>query len=328
MDYFKRIFNIFINGDFSDEGKQAFNKWLVDEDFSEEKNRILDELWINTEADADSSIRRSWKTFKRNALINKDNDRIKLLRIWQSAAAVLLLLTISILFYTYQLNNKENFTDLIEQYTPVSTTERLILSDGSEVYLNSGSLLLYPEKFAGNSRSVYLSGEANFKVKEDKDKPFIVKTNDFKVTVLGTEFDLLAYPEDSIVSVTLLSGSVEASYNNLNEKTVLTPNKQLVYNKKSRNSFVHSPNIEDVTAWQRGELIFKGTTLGEVIKVLRHKYPYDFVYHDERFIDDKYTFKFKDDAPLKEVMEIISQVVGYIEYNIESDKCYIEPKRR
>ena len=327
MDYFKRTIDFFTKGNFSEQGKQSFNKWIADDENSEKKERALHELWNSTEVNAYNDTKKSWKTFRRNVIEGNKSGRLKQLRLWQAAVAVLLLITISVLYFTYQFNSVDNYTDLIEQYIPVSETEYLVLSDGSEVHLNSGSLLIYPEKFTGDSRNVYLSGEANFKIKEDKEKPFIVKSNDIKVTVLGTEFDILAYPEDSLVSVTLLSGCVEASYKDLNENRILSPNQQLVYNKVSGLSYVHNPNIEDVTAWQRGELIFKGTTLNEVIKVLRRKYPYDFVYNESYFTNDKYTFKFKDNAPLTEVMEVIFQVVGYIDYQIDDDTCYIKFKK-
>ena len=81
--------------------------------------------------------------------------------------------------------------------------------------LNSRSTLLYPEQFAGKTRSVYLIGEANFQVKPDEKHPFIVKANDFQITALGTEFNVNAYPENNELIATLLEGSVKVEFNNL-----------------------------------------------------------------------------------------------------------------
>ncbi|WP_294082713.1 FecR family protein [Proteiniphilum sp. UBA5384] len=323
MDYFKRIIDFFTRGKFSESGMQAFYEWLSDEAYSEEKDQTLKAFWDQTYHKADAKTRESWKTFRRKAGMKDKTPHIRV-RIWQSAAAVLLVISLSAVYTAYKFHENSSSIDLIEQYVPVATTDRVVLPDGSEVHLNSGSMLLYPEEFTGNSRSVYLSGEANFKVKQNKEKPFIIKSNDFRVTVLGTEFDMLAYPEDSLVRVTLFTGSIEASYNNLDEHTILTPNQQLVYNKISGASYIHHPDIEDVTAWQRGEIVFKGTTLNEIITVLKRKYPYEFVYYPEQLSNDTYTFRFKDDAPVKEVMEIISQVVGYIRYRIVDNTCFIE----
>lgn len=121
--------------------------------------------------------------------------------------------------------------------------------------LNSKSILLYPEKFTGETRSVYLIGEANFKVKPDKKHPFIVKANDYQVTALGTEFNVNAYPENSELMATLLEGSVKVEFNNLLSNIILKPNEQLVYDKHTKAHNLRMPEIDDVTAWQRGELV-------------------------------------------------------------------------
>lgn len=364
MDYFKRIIEIFTSDDFSESGQRAFWKWLSDEEHTDKKTEALRQQWERSSSyKADASTRASWNLFRVKAgqaalrdkaarramdetgsndasISNSVHDsrnvtdyenpqsgmrRQKVgLRLWQSAAAVLLVMTVSSLYIAYKANQNYTSDNLLEEYVPVAATERVVLPDGSEVHLNSRSTLLYPRKFSRKNRSVYLSGEANFKVKEDKKRPFIVKSNDIRVTVLGTEFDLLAYPEDSLVKVTLLSGKVEAAFNNLQGSAVLEPNRQLVYNRNSRGSDIVRPDMESVTAWQRGEIVFKGTTLAEIVTVLERKYPYDFVYHDNLFRDDTYTFRFKDDAPLEEVMEIISNVVRYIDFRINDDTCFIE----
>ncbi len=328
MNYFKRIIDLFTAGEFSEAGKRAFFRWLAEEEHSGEKDRMLKELWDQSGHKADAKTRNSWEAFRKKAGLQEKMPRIQRVKVWQTVAAVLLVISLSAIYTTYRTKRDVSSAGLLEQYVPVAVTERLVLPDGSEVHLNSGSLLLYPEEFTGKSRSVYLSGEANFKVRPDKKRPFVVKSNDFQVTVLGTEFDLLAYPGDSLVRVTLLSGTVEATYNNLDKHTVLSPNQQLVYNKISGSSCINYPDIEDVTAWQRGEIIFKGTTLSEIITVLKRKYPYQFIYHEERFSNDTYTFRFKEDAPLEEVMEIITQVAGYIRYNIVNDTCFIETRIR
>ena len=104
---------------------------------------------------------------------------------------------------------------MIENYTPVADLHQVILPDGTEVILNSKTTLLYPEQFRGDTRSVYLIGEADFKVKPDKEHPFIVKSNGFQVTALGTEFNVEAYADDACLPATLLSGSVRVEFNNL-----------------------------------------------------------------------------------------------------------------
>lgn len=199
----------------------------------------------------------------------------------------------------------------------------LTLPDGTKVQLNSKSTLLYPHEFTGDSRSVFLLGEANFKVKPDKKRPFIVKSNDLQITALGTEFNVSAYPESQEIATTLISGSIHVDYNNLTTSVILHPNEQFAYNRNNKKYDLSNPDMDDVTAWQRGELVLQKMTLTDIINVLERKYPYAFVYSIKNLKNDRFSFRFKDNAPLEEVMEIIVNVVGQMDYRIVEDKCYL-----
>ena len=100
----------------------------------------------------------------------------------------------------------------------------ITLPDGTQVLINSQSTLLYPQQFKGDTRCVYLVGEAGFKVKRDEEHPFIVKSSDFQVTALGTEFNVTAYPDEEEVTATLISGKVLVEYNNQQGQEILKPN--------------------------------------------------------------------------------------------------------
>lgn len=193
--------------------------------------------------------------------------------------------------------------------------------------LNSKSTLLYPEQFTGATRSVYLIGEANFKVKPDKKHPFIVKANDYQVTALGTEFNVNAYPESNELIATLLEGCVKVEFNNLMSNVILKPNEQLIYNKQTKEHNLRLPEISDVTAWQRGELVFSNMHLEDIFTNLERKFPYAFVYSLHSMKKNTYSFRFRNQATLEEVMEIISQVVGDVNYVIKGNKCYVTNKK-
>ncbi len=322
MNYFNRIIELFTTHDVPEPDKNAFYRWITDEKHADKKTRAMKDVWRSSTAKKTSGTLASFNSVKEKAGIPATRKTIPLLRIWQAAAAVLLIISISSLYLYFSKENR-NMLGLIEQYVPVAEMRQLTLPDGSEVQLNSGSVLFYPKSFDGKSRSVYLTGEANFKVKRDTRKPFIVKSTDFQVTVLGTEFDISAYPEDSIVSATVLSGSVKVEYDNLRSEVVLEPGRQLAYNKHSHQHNLDYPDMQDVTAWQRGELVFKGSTLRDIITVLERKYPYTFTYSLGRLTSDQYTFRFGEKDTLPEVMDIITRVVGNLSYKIENNTCYI-----
>ncbi|MDR2815960.1 MAG: FecR domain-containing protein, partial [Proteiniphilum sp.] len=300
-DYFKKIIELFVRSDVSTSSQNEFYRWLTGDKFSLEKEKALRGLWDampeNKPAEVSPETQQSLKDVYKKIERCQRKTGIRPLRFWQISAACLLVALIST-FYIVSNSTPANI-DLIELYVPTAEITHLTLPDGTQVQMNSNATLLYPEQFTGESRSVYLIGEANFKVAKNEKQPFIVKSNDFQVTALGTEFNMQVYPNDSILSTTLLKGSVEVRFNNLATAQVLKPSEQLTYNKYTKKETISHPNIEDVTAWQRGELVFRSVTLKEIFTVLERKYPYTFVYSLNTLKDDKYMFCFKNKTSLQ-----------------------------
>ena len=209
---------------------------------------------------------------------------------------------------------------------PLGGEFNLQLSDNTRVHLNSGSSLRYPIRFAGDIREVFLTGEGFFEVTKDEVRPFVVKTGEVDVRVLGTSFNVNAYPENSELMATLLEGSVKVEFNNLLSNIILKPNEQLVYDKHTKAHNLRMPEIDDVTAWQRGELVFSNMYLEDIFTSLERKFPYAFVYSLHSLKKNTYSFRFSKQANLEEVMKIISQVVGNVNYVIKGNKCYVTSK--
>ena len=307
--------------------QQDFYKWLVDEEHTVEKDEALQKLWDDAHKRGTAAdMQESYELLKKNAGIPSVPRKrtIRPIHIWQAVAAVLFIVAASSVYLS--TIGKDTEANLIQQYIPTAEIRTLTLPDGTQVQLNSQSTLLYPQNFTGKDRSVFLIGEANFKVKPDKRHPFIVKSNDFQVTALGTEFNVSAYPENPVLAATLISGSVLVEYNDLKSQVILKPNEQLAYNKDTRRHCLDNPDMKEVTAWQRGELVFREMSVKDIITVLERKYPYTFEYQLKNLKEDKYSFRFKDRAPLSEVMDIIVSVVGQMDYKIKGDHCYLISK--
>ena len=211
---------------------------------------------------------------------------------------------------------------------PRGETFKVVLSEGTEVFLNSDSRLAYPTVFKGKERVVSLEGEAYFKVAKDAAHPFIVKSGNLQVRVLGTEFNVSAYPEEEEVTATLISGKVLVEYNGLKEQEILKPNEQLAYNKHTRLGSVTYPDMQDVTAWQRGEIVFRSMTMEEIFTRLERKYPYTFVYSFHSLKSDRFNLTFGQNASIEEVMDIIARVTGNLDYKIVGDKCYLTVRHK
>ena len=326
-NYFQKIITLFTGNDYPESTQQDFYKWQVDEEHTVEKDEALQKLWDDAHKRGTAAdMQESYELLKKNAGIPSVPRKrtIRPIHIWQAVAAVLFIVAASSVYLS--TIGKDTEANLIQQYIPTAEIRTLTLPDGTQVQLNSQSTLLYPQNFTGKDRSVFLIGEANFKVKPDKKHPFIVKSNDFQVTALGTEFNVSAYPENPVLAATLISGSVLVEYNDLKSQVILKPNEQLAYNKDTRRHCLDNPDMKEVTAWQRGELVFREMSVKDIITVLERKYPYTFEYQLKNLKEDKYSFRFKDRAPLSEVMDIIVSVVGQMDYKIKEDHCYLISK--
>lgn len=328
-NYFQKILTLFTRYSYSANTEQHFYRWLTNSDHENEKIKALKELFAEAQNMGEvENLEKSLSKWKINngiapILPHKESGRKLHFGLWQSAATVLLIISLSLGYLLYQVENTE--TDLVQQFIPTAEMKNILLPDGSQVQINSQSTLLYPRQFTGQTRSVYLIGEANFKVKPDKHHPFVVKSGDFQITALGTEFNVTAYA-DKDISTTLLSGRILVQYDNMSQQVILSPNQQFSFDKKSRKSYLNYPDIDDVTAWQRGELVFRQTTVSDIIRVLERKYNYKFIYSLHDLKNDRFSFRFRDDASLTEVMDVIVDVAGYLDFKIEKDKCYIMQK--
>jgi len=169
---------------------------------------------------------------------------------------------------------------------PYGRTSEIILPDGTHVFLNAGSRLIYPDFFADKNREVFLVGEAFFNVKHNEKQPFVVQTTDIRVRVLGTQFNVSAYPSDNIIETVLTSGKVRLEQNNtgiFSETTDLRAGQLAAFNKTERTTQLKDVDIENYTLWKENLLKFESTDLSRVVKRLerysnvRFRYPDPFL---------------------------------------------------
>jgi ferric-dicitrate binding protein FerR (iron transport regulator) len=156
---------------------------------------------------------------------------------------------------------------------PYGKQSEVTLSDGTHIWLNSGSQLSYPSEFKKESREVYLVGEAFFDVKSNAAQPFYVITREFKIKVIGTRFNVCAYDNDRVVQAVLQRGKISAGKNTLFAATVdLLPGERIVYDKESNEISKDKVNVEFFTSWINGYLYFENQPIAEVFKKLERQY--------------------------------------------------------
>lgn len=328
--YINTIIRTFLKGRFQRPTEEAAMQWLVQEKDAQLKEDALGEIWDETLA-APADIREQQEaeeayTNWKSALLGRDFVARRTLRIWQGVAACLILAIGAVVVATV-LRTPEP-ARMIHACAKAGTTDTIALPDGTQVVLNAGSTLLYPERFNGKGRDVFLTGEACFSVAKDKAHPFTVHADDFHIRALGTCFNVEARPEEDVFTASLIEGSVKVTYNHDQSQFILSPNEQLAYNRLTGKATVSRRTTEEMTAWQRGELVFSDETLPEILSTLRRQYDeVDFIYSPSRLPADHYSFHFRADTPLPEMMKVIADVAGNIEVTAEKDCVTVMRKR-
>lgn len=158
---------------------------------------------------------------------------------------------------------------------PYGNQSKLILSDNTVVWLNAGSRLVYPTFFNGKTREVLLFGEAFFEVSKNIEKPFIVKTSDIEIKVLGTQFNVSAYAEDKVIQTVLKEGSVAIRQNNssfFDSEVVLKPNQMASFSKGSSETKLYDVDASYYTLWTKGLLSFDDVDFNRILKKVERFY--------------------------------------------------------
>jgi len=201
--------------------------------------------------------------------------------------------------------------------TPRGGTYDIVLEDGTHVWLNSGSTLSFPVAFTGSERAVNLTGEGYFEVVHNG-KPFKVISNGQTVQVLGTHFNIEAYPDETVVKTTLIQGSVRLLRDK--ESILLTPG-QTGINKSSSSLYTVKADIDEVMAWKNGLFIFDDISIADVMRKAARWYDVDVTF--ENHVGEKKLLgtvsKYKT---VNELLDVIA-LAGKVKYKIEGRRITI-----
>lgn len=190
------------------------------------------------------------------------------------------------------------------------------LPDGTHVSLGSKTTFYYDKDFGKEKRVVFLEGEAYFDVAKEKNKPFIVKTKEQAIEALGTKFNVMAYPFDSMVITTLLEGSVRLTTADIIKQTVLKPDQQFVYNRNTRTTTFQKVDAQQFVSWTTGYYYFSEQSLKSILDRLSHVYGMQFTIHSNILNNRTFTGTFYRGQNIKDIMEIINLSIP-INYKID-----------
>jgi hypothetical protein len=328
----KSLFIKYIKNQCTPEELTQVIKWLENEASSVDGRAFLKNLWNEMDGQSEEAMIIDYerlldkvhhnlnisesqkdKRLKNQNISGKSNKNI-ILNIFSKVAAVLFIPLLSLSIYTYINNSfpgsgttKSNpvFTEVTAPYGSIISVD---LPDGSKAWLNNGSHLKFPQKFKGRMRKVELSGEAYFKVAHNTKKPFLVTGNEIQVLAVGTEFNMMAYPDENTIETTLKSGKVIiqklSSNGKMNNIFVMKPNQHTIYSRKEKKISYKDDDPDKYISWMKGKLIFKDDPLDVVIKRLGRWYNVDIQVTDTELSQFTYTATFVDET-LTQVLDLL-----------------------
>lgn len=279
-----RIIFLYLSGNANAKEVKVLKKWITESSSNKKQFNHIKDYWNNNhlkiELDKGENLYKKLKDIIYNPDLNykekvkpifdKKEKNFYWFKIAGIAASLLLLVSIWIYFSRTQLTKNEPYKEIVTviKENPAGQKSNIMLPDGSLVWLNSKSSIKYPQQFNSSHRDIELTGEAYFDVIHDPSRPFIVHSNKFDVTVLGTKFNVKSFSSDQNSRISLIEGRVKVTITDDTSKqfepTFLNPGEELSYNPLSQKINKHKFDKDDITAWKDGILILKSNNFSEL----------------------------------------------------------------
>lgn len=219
----------------------------------------------------------------------------------------------------WMFDEKKAGVNIVE--VPNGQRVSLILSDGTKVWLNSHSKLVYPTEFTSKKRNVRLEGEGFFEVTHNEKAPFTVQTDLVQIRVLGTKFNVKSY-ESEPSSVLLTEGKVEVATNDHEQKVTLKPHDQVTYSKIHGLKISHNVDADVVKSWISGEAAYMNKRLDEIANELERKFDVHIDIQDSVLASEIFTCRFKETATIEQVLVLLKET-RQLDYEAEGNQIRI-----
>jgi ferric-dicitrate binding protein FerR (iron transport regulator) len=314
------------SGKISEEELKSLNSWYYSK-LEEE------EVFVDSYENKEQAKSRMLTKLKNEIQIEENKNTISLIRFRQIgsmiasiAAMVLIAITIFINLKNQESddsNVSNNTIQFLERANPNGQKSKIILTDGTTVWLNAASKIRFPEKFNLQERKIFLEGEAYFDVAHDEKSPFIIETKTTTTTVLGTSFNIKSYEKEP-VQVTVASGKVKvnADGNAFDSKElVVVQNEQITFVPESGEFVKKSVNIDSFLSWKEDVIRFENTKLSEVVKTLERWYDKKITIANEQLNDCVLIAEYKNEK-LYNVLQSLKFSLG-IDFEVLEDEIII-----
>ena len=303
---------------------------ITDRNESGLSNLTDEELWVSSAVADDTQqydVDQAFERFrKRTGLDQSGRQSYKWYRTWSVAAVAIVLLGLITVTAYWQGSRQvqSNFSDIVVE-APLGSKTKLTLPDGSTVWLNAGSKMVYSQGFGVRDRRLAFQGEGYFEVEKNDEMPFLVQTHDVNVTVVGTKFNFRNYPEDEEAVVELLEGKV-ALENQLKEESVryLSPNEKMVLHKATGEMDITSAKVKEATLWTENILLFDEDLLPDIVRKLERSYHVRIEIENEDLKQARFYGQFNQlEQNIYEVLDMLVET-GRLEYQEKDKVIYLK----
>ncbi|MEI6143070.1 MAG: FecR domain-containing protein [Mariniphaga sp.] len=309
MDTKKEKISRFASGKFSFNDYLSVNSFFQKEEHNNDLEKIMEDEWAATQNAGDDKERLSKILNRLHLHINQNTGKqahpFEFYRLFSKLAAVLLipaLITIAVL--SYIAVNPSSSDSWVQIYSPVGARTKFQLPDGTQGWLNGGSSIKYPVSFI-NNRSVGISGEAWFDVVHHGSEEFRVSTPYFDVMVLGTQFNVVAYDDETTAEVVLERGKVLVL--GKDKELEMIPDQHVVFNKSTKEFTKTGIDSKTYTSWKDGWLIFKNVPMAEIAKRLERRYNTEIILHGDSLKTSIFRATFQDES-LEDICRMLATV--------------------
>lgn len=297
----KAVLKKYLNNDASPDEQDAINSWYHALGTAQEETSVFKDSASKAE------IKNSIKRHLRHQVLGEKDSWFKPLYL-KYAAACLLLIGLGTGGYYYTQSKKAGRRELTIS-SGAGTQKQLTLPDGSEVMLNVDSKLTVSKDFGESDRGVTLVGEAFFKVAKDKTRPFIIRSGTLKTRVVGTSFNINAYPDLEKIKVAVMTGKVRVCAMKDGHSTLLAQDmvkgQTLSFYRETGSYELRTEDTELISSWRTNKLYIDNANISDIAKQLERYYHIKVVYTGKADLKDKYTIRFNNES-MNGVLQILS----------------------
>jgi ferric-dicitrate binding protein FerR (iron transport regulator) len=311
------ILSRYLDGSYSPEDYKQLKSWFEKQGSTEPLDALIHRHWEAFEEQAPGKdLDFILQKVQRQIYLSEKRQTKTLWHFYRQVAAVLLFPILLLTAYLFINDNHIPDSSWAEIHSPVGARTQFQLPDGTSGWLNSGSSIQYVAGF--KNREVKVTGEAYFEVAKKNGEKFIVQTPALGITVLGTKFNVAAYPEDNFTEVVLEEGKVKLDGKNRAFSELLSPAERFVLYSNQKKGEISKVDASVHSAWKDGKLVFRDEPLSGVLKKMERWYSVQFVMEDEQLKNHIYQATFKDET-LEEVLRLLA-FTAPISYEIQDRK--------